>query len=741
MTLPLVLQVAVPAPLYTLFDYLPPEGCDSSWLCPGLRVKVPFGSGVRCGFILAVRTISELDPGKLKRVIELVEKEPLLGREDMALLRWAAGYYQYPLGEVMAGALPVRLRKGEKPSFIAGRPGWQLTDSGRKVDPELLTRAPRQAEIIRAMRAAGGALPRDEITAKFGRCRGVLGALGQKGWLESCEIEPGVGNPYPERAPEMPSPPELNDHQRDAVAEISRRHDRFGVFLLDGVTGSGKTEVYIRLVERIVQQGKQVLVLVPEIGLTPQLMGRFQRRIGAPMALLHSSLSEKSRELAWHSARTGEAGVVIGTRSAVFVPLPDLGLILVDEEHDLSFKQQEGFRYSARDLAVVRAQRRDCPVILGSATPSLETFRNALEGRYHHLRLPERAGAAREPRLDLLDIRSSPLEAGISPTLARMVKEQLSEGNQVLMFLNRRGYSPLLTCFECGWTAQCRRCDARMTLHLSSRQLWCHHCGSRRRIDPVCPDCGDPALKPMGQGTERLEESLQKRLPEFDIVRIDRDSTRRRGSLERLLTEIRSGKHSLLLGTQMLAKGHHFPDVTLVGIIDVDHGLYGADYRAAERMAQQIIQVAGRAGRAERPGRVVIQTRHPDHPLLQKLLRQGYAAFARESLLERREAGLPPYSHQVLLRAEAHRADAPSLFLEEAAGLARNRAGAEMALWGPVPAPMERRAGRFRAHLLVQSEKRAELHSLLGWWVPELCRLKSARRVRWSVDVDPQEML
>jgi primosomal protein N' (replication factor Y) len=535
--------------------------------------------------------------------------------------------------------------------------------------------------------------------------------------------------------------PTLNSEQHQAVAAVSAQLLEFGAFLLEGVTGSGKTEVYLSLIEKVIAAGQQVLVLVPEIGLTPQLLRRLQRRIGAPMALLHSSLSETDRERGWSDARRGHARLVLGTRSAIFTPLPDLGLILVDEEHDLSLKQQEGFRYSARDLAVVRARFCNCPVVLGSATPSLESVRNALTGRYRLLKLSQRAGGAEPPRIDLLDVRSVRLQAGVSSILMRLMEEEIAAGNQVLLFLNRRGYAPILTCYDCGWVAQCRRCDARMTLHLEKQLLWCHHCGSQRRLDQHCPECGSQELKPLGQGTERLEQALEKRFPGERIVRIDRDTTRRRGSLEGLLREISEGKCSLLIGTQMLAKGHHFPDVTLAGILDVDQGLFGADYRAAERMAQLIIQVAGRAGRAEKPGRVVIQTRHPEHPLLQTLLREGYGAFARIALRERREALLPPYTYQALLRAESQQEKDPVDFLEQAARTAAEIAGPGIELWGPVPAPMERRAGRYRAHLLLQSSERAKLQMLLSSWIPEFQSLKSARRVRWSIDVDPQEML
>ncbi len=732
----LVLRIAVSAPLHSIFDYLPPRGVDGAGLKPGVRLRVPFGRGERMGLLLEQVADSRLERGRLKRVLEVIDREPLLGSEDLYLLKWAASYYQHPLGEVMNAALPTRLRKG-RPVAGPERPGWRLTPLGLEQLPGHLARAPRQADILEALREASGGLSQEAIYACCGECRAVLRTLEKKGWLQRCEMDAAA-------LPSMASPREgghsLNGGQAAAVAAVLGAEEVFGVFLLDGVTGSGKTEVYLALVERMITRGGQILILVPEIALTPQLMRRFQRRIHAPLALLHSGLSEGERERAWMDAASGRAAVVLGTRSAVFTPMPHLSLILMDEEHDLSFKQQEGFRYSARDIAVVRARQWGCPVMLGSATPSLESLRNAQGGRYQHLSLPQRAGNAVAPRMDLLDIRSVRLDGGVSPTLFRMMGEELQAGNQVLLFLNRRGYAPLLACFDCGWLAQCRRCDARMTLHLGSRILWCHHCGSQRPLDRSCPDCKSGDLHPMGQGTERLEEVLQGRFPDVGIVRFDRDSTRRKGSLDTLLGEIREGKYSLLLGTQMLAKGHHFPDVTLVGILDVDQGLFGADYRASERMAQLVVQVAGRAGRAEKPGRVIIQTRHPDHPLLHTLVRRGYGAFAAEALAERREAMLPPFGFQALLRAESPSMEVARGFLEQAVAESQTVASGGVEFWGPVSAPMERRAGRYRAQLLLQSGDRSVLQQLLADWLPRVRGLKSAGRVRWSIDVDPQEM-
>ena len=729
----MILRVAVPAPLHKLFDYLPPKDAGSDELAIGMRVRVPFGRGSCCGLIMQLADHTEYGREKLKRAEAVLDEQPLFSSDDLLFLEWAANYYQHPIGEVVANALPVRLRNGET-AISLKQQGWSLTDAGAVIDPETLRRAPRQQQVMAYFQQYSGCQSKEAVFQACGESQPIVKALVEKGWIQACELEPQLQD---QQSPHEITGPDLNSGQLEAVSRVEQAGGEFGVYLLDGVTGSGKTEVYLKLIEDMLTQGRQVLVLVPEIGLTPQLLRRFARRIPGHISLLHSGLAKGEREQAWHEARLGISRVVLGTRSALFTPMPELGLVIIDEEHDLSFKQQEGFRYSARDMAIVKGQRWNIPVVLGSATPSLESMGNAERGRYQHLKLPERAGGAVPPKLDLLDIRSVRLEAGVSPTLMRLIQEELAVGNQVLLFLNRRGYAPVVTCHDCGWISTCRRCDARMTLHMGNQLLWCHHCGSQRRLDHVCPECGKDDLRPLGQGTERLEAMLAQRLPDVAIARIDRDSTRRKGSLERLLKDIRQGKYSLLLGTQMLSKGHHFPDVTLVGILDVDQGLFGADYRAAERMAQQIIQVAGRAGRAEKPGRVVIQTRHPDHPLLQTLTRQGYDAFAREALQERREVGYPPYSYQALLRAEAVKESHPRQFLDDAVGLIGSTQGLEV--WGPVPAPMERRAGRYRAHLLLQSTDRGRLHQVLTRWVPALNELPSARRVRWSLDIDPQE--
>ena len=731
-----ILCIALAGPLRTLFDYLP-EGGDTPLPAVGSRVQVPFGRGGRTGLVAAITTHSEVPRKRLKRIIKTLDDAPLLADRDLRLLQWAADYYQHPLGDVMMQALPVNLRKARP--IARSRPnGWRLSQVTQSLDTADLARAPKQRQLLELLAGSRQGMSKSELLASSGASEAVLRSLATKGWIEPCICQaPPAASPV-----DPASRHQLNPQQQHALDQVCAERHRFQPFLLHGVTGSGKTEVYLRLIEAVMADNRQALVLVPEIGLTPQLMARFKRHLGERVALLHSALADGERETVWHAMRRGEKAVLVGTRSAVFTPMPNLGLILVDEEHDLSFKQQEGFRYSARDLALVRAQQTACPVVLGSATPSLESLRNTREGRYRLLELPQRATRASLPKLQLVDIRSTPLDAGLSPVLLSEIRQTLASQGQVMLFLNRRGYAPMLTCHACGWLTDCPRCDARMTHHRKQNLLWCHHCGHQRRVPARCPECGSPELRDVGQGTERLEARLTELFPDIPLARIDRDSTSRKGSLEKLLQGIRAGHYPLLLGTQMLAKGHHFPDVTLVGIIDVDQGLFGADYRAPERMAQLILQVAGRAGRAERPGRVLIQSRHPDHPLMELLTREGYDAFCDVALEERRQAQLPPFTHQVLIRAESVRAEDPLRFLEQAAELGRTQPDAEgVEFWGPVPAPMERRAGRTRAHLLIQASQRQTLHRWLSRWIPQLAALPGAKRVRWSVDVDPMELL
>ncbi|WJW75668.1 primosomal protein N' [Thiohalobacter sp. IOR34] len=728
-----ILQIAVPAPLFGCLDYLPPAGCDPTRLRPGQRLRVPFGRQKKVGILLGLAEHSELPRERLRPALALLDEAPLLPDDILALVRWAADYYHHPLGEAFNAALPALLRQGTPAEpRLAAR--WELTAEGAAVDLASLRRAPRQAALLARLAAHPGGMTRESLQDGGAPVDAVLRALLAKGWVRRTTPSPRE-TPAAEAAP----PPTLHQEQQAAVSAITKALGGFQGLLLEGVTGSGKTEVYLRAMQTTLERGRQVLLLVPEIGLTPQLVERLEARLGQPVTVLHSALGDRERLNAWLAAARGEAGVVIGTRSAVFTPLARPGLFIVDEEHDASLKQQEGFRYSARDLLVWRARHLGVPIVLGSATPSLESLHNATTGRYRHLSLRERAGGALPPRIGLVDLRGQPLDEGLSrPLLARM-REHLAEDGQVLLFLNRRGFAPALLCHECGWVAACRRCDAHLTLHQAAGRLHCHHCDARQPIPAQCPDCGSADLRALGAGTERIEAVLRRHFPEQPLVRIDRDTTRRRGSLAESLERARSGEARILLGTQMLAKGHHFPALTLVGVLESDQGLYSSDFRAGERMAQLIVQVAGRAGRGDRPGEVLIQTHHPEHPLLLQLVDGGYPAFASAALAERRAAALPPFSFLALLRAEAPRPEAARDFLQAAHDAAVALEPIGVAFWGPVPAPMERRAGRFRAQLMLQAETRGDLHRLLGRWIPRLETIEGARRVRWSLDVDPSD--
>ncbi len=734
----LILRVAVAMPLMQLFDYLPPATPSTPALLPGMRVRVPFGRRHCVGMLLEMASQTHQNLTTLKPVECVLDTEPLLSALDLRFIRWAAHYYQQPVGEALFTALPVRLRDPLRDGLIQG---VRLTPAGQALDLKTLNRAPRQRELLARLAQAPEGMTLDALKTGSGD---VLRTLRSRGLVMDCRLPPSATVRGAETAAMPPvtftATVDLNAAQSVAINAVMAVLGRFHSFLLDGVTGSGKTEVYIRLIAAVMATGGQALVIVPEIGLTPQLQARFTERLPGRVVVLHSALNACERERNWQQAASGNAALVLGTRSAVFVPLPRLGLICVDEEQDTSFKQQDGFRYSARDLAVRRAQLAGCPVILGSATPALETLHNARQARYGWLRLPQRAGLAQPPTIALLDIRDQPLQAGLSSVLRAGMRAEIAAGNQVLLFLNRRGYAPLLTCHHCGWIGDCPHCDARLTLHQRPPTLWCHHCGWSQPVPTGCPTCQGSDLRRLGQGTERLEEALRPLFPDATIARIDRDSTRRKGELARLFTAAQRGEIQILLGTQMLAKGHDFPGVTLVGILDLDHALYANDFRAPERIAQLIVQVAGRAGRAERPGRVVLQTRHPEHPLLQSLLRDGYAGFAATALDERRAAELPPFSHLALLRADAATEDAPLDFLREARRLAAEHDNTAIMLLGPAPAPMVRRAGRYRAQLLVQCRERLPLQHFLTRWTAALRTLPRPRGLHWSLDVDPQEM-
>jgi len=730
-----ILAIAIDTPLRRSFDYRAPAGCTPDSVRPGARVWVPFGRRKVIGVIMECRDLSSVPENKLRTVDNIVDPVPMFDAMLLDLLQWAAEYYRHPIGEVVAAAMPVPLRQGA--SLEAAEIVCRLTSNGHeRALIELNKRALRQRAAIEWLLQVAEATP-GEISAGAGVSLETLRELEKRGYVEKIVRIPSPRSDAAPVAPRASLP--LNGAQQVAVDAIRASLGSFATWLLYGVTGSGKTEVYLNAIAATLARGEQALVLVPEIALTPQLIGRFRERFDAPMAVLHSGLNDTDRFGAWRRARSGEARIVIGTRSAVFAPLAKPGLIVIDEEHDGSFKQQEGFRYSARDLAIVRAQRLNIPVVLGSATPSLESLARAQRQPGALLSLPQRAADAHPPQLALIDLRTNANAQGISTPALLAMRRHLDAGNQVLLFLNRRGYAPVLFCPGCGWAARCTRCDANVTVHRNSTQLLCHHCGSQQRAVEQCPSCAAP-VKPVGQGTERIEETVERIFPDAPLARIDRDSIRRKGELEAVLARIDSNEVRILVGTQMLTKGHHFPNVTLVVVLNADQGLFSTDFRASERLAQTIVQVAGRAGRAERRGEVLIQTEYPDHPLLTLLLRGGYEAFASGALTEREQAAWPPFSRIALLRAEATQAAAPMRFLQAAAALAREQAVRGVRILGPATAPMERRAGRHRAQLLLQAATHTPLQRLMSGWIPALEAMSEARQVRWSIDVDAAEL-
>jgi primosomal protein N' (replication factor Y) len=720
-----VLRIALDVPIATLFDYTIPESVDAQ---VGDRVIVPFGTRQRLGVVVERAAASELPAEKLRPIAAVRDDAPRLPLDWLELMRFLSGYYQRPLGETVVGSLPPRLRslqplpRESERHFrrSASAPGAQALRPGAK-------------RSILEVLAHGEPLAAHALIEAAGHSRGTaltaLRALVRAGWLEQAA---------PARSASFNPKHDPSEAQAEVIARVEAAFGRYRAFVLHGVTGSGKTEVYFRLIAQTLARGEQALVLVPEISLTPQLEARTRRAFpDARIAVLHSGLAEAARTSAWLAAARGEAAIVLGTRLAALAPMPKLALVVVDEEHDTSFKQQEGLRYSGRDAAVVRAKLANVPVVLGSATPSLETWFNCLHGRYELAQLPERAvPGARLPAIRVIDLRAEPAEQGLAPTLRRAIAARLAGGEQSLVFLNRRGYAPVLACEACGWSAGCARCSARMVLHTTDRRLRCHHCGAEDGVPRACPTCGNSDLRALGRGTQRVEETLASIFPGARIVRVDRDSARRREEMARTLREVGAGAADILVGTQLLAKGHDFPNLTLVGVLNADAGLVSTDYRAPERLFATLAQVAGRAGRRERPGEVLVQTRYPQHPLFAALASHDYAGFAQTQLAEREAAGFPPFVSEVALRAEATELAAALAFLRHAAGMLAPPP--EVRLYDPVPQAITRIADLERACLLVQSRSRPALQAFLSAW-SEALRAHPARDVRWHLDVDPIE--
>jgi len=731
-----VVKVAIAVPLSRVFDYLP-VGHISAYQT-GCRVLVPFAGREVVGVVIG-QGQPTVDISKVKSVEQLLDPLPQITPEIVELVEWAASYYHHPLGEAWATALPVAMRKANfktPKEPVVYRP----TDAGGRDCSNLLKRAPVQAGLLAFL--VDSPLPRSAAECRLHDAgwSAPMKQLIDKGLVETLRS----GLPAELARERVKRSPELNPEQASASSAIKKNLHHYYAQLLYGVTGSGKTEVYIDAAKPVIEAGNQVLILLPEIGLTPQLLSRLQSALACRVEVSHSGLNDSERLLAWQAAASGKASVLIGTRSAVFTPMPRLGLIVVDEEHDGSLKQQDGFRYHARDLALVRARSAAIPVVLASATPSLESLHNAGKGQLQLHKLEQRAGAATGPGLSLLDSRSAHTENGVSSELLASMGEVLRRGEQVIIFINRRGFAPVLMCEACGSMTDCNHCDAHMTIHAQSQSLRCHHCGANRAIPRTCMHCEATELLHVGVGTERVDEYLSEKFPDYKVLRIDRDTTSRKGELQRHLAMAASGEAQILVGTQMLAKGHDFPNVTLVGILDADQGLFSADFRSIEQMGQLIVQVAGRAGRAEKPGRVIVQSRSPDHPLLQTLLQNGYGSFTDNLLTERKDACWPPYVHIALLRSDSAVQGEARTFLQRVKDwldMSRDERLQQINVMGPADAPMERLGGRYRAQLLLVCESRRPLHQLLATLRPMLEKNPAARKVRWSLDVDPHDML
>ncbi len=722
-----IVRVALPIPLPQVFDYV---AADASPADVGRCVKVPFGRGERTGLIVALGDEAEVEPARLKAVQHIQRAVPALPADWLELVGFVARYYHAPLGEVVALALPPGLRRADGVSDEDEDPVLEIAPAGHAA-LAAARRASRSLALLQALAGGGGPWRRSVIRAL--EAGEAVGDLLKRGWLTLAAL---AADRHATGAL-----PTLTTEQAAAVEAVLDSGAGFKAWLLHGVTGSGKTEVYLRLAAHMLAQGRQVLMLVPEIALTPQLEQRVASRFAAANVVsLHSALADGARSRGFVQALSGRADIVLGTRLAVFAPLPRLGLILVDEEHDASYKQQEGVRYSARDLAVWRARQRGVPVVLGSATPALETWHHARNGRYALRTLGQRAVAATMPSVRCIDTRRLKLDEGLSPALQAAIAQRLERGEQSLVFLNRRGYAPVLSCPSCGWVSRCPHCSANLVVHLADRRLRCHHCGCDGAIPPACPSCGDQDIQPFGRGTQRVEARLTELFPQARVLRVDRDAARTRSQWEKLLETIAAGEADILVGTQMMAKGHDFPKLTLVGVIGADSSLHAADFRAPERLFQQLMQVGGRAGRGTLPGEVLIQTEYPMHPLYQHLARHDFDAFARMALQERRAAGFPPFTHQAMLRADAPALDDAVSFLRHARRLAETLASAELRIFDPVPMRMTRLARRERAQLLVEADQRAPLQAFLADWVGVLYQQRTARELRWQLDVDPLEV-
>ena len=731
-----VLQIAIPKPLHGTFDYLPPVDCDDQRIRdiqPGTRVLVPFRGRDTVGVVIGLAPQSEIASNKLKRAIRLLDTQSLVTAPLIDLCSWSAHYYGYALGEVISLCFPPALRRGGE---LKQRPtALTVTKLGANHPSEGLSRSPKQAALLELLQQQTQFL--DDLKS-LGFTNTVIKGLINKQLAQTCVLHP---NDNAAKNTSETNQPQLNPEQSQALAAMAATTG-FSAKVLYGITGSGKTEVYLGCIEQVLQRSQNALVLVPEIALTPQTAARFRARFGNTVGLLHSGLTDSERTRIWNHARTGALQVLLGTRSALFTPIANLGLIIVDEEHDAAFKQQDGFRYHARDLAIKRAQIEDCPIVLGSATPSLETLYNVQKGRFDLLKLTQRATQAALPHWQILDVRRSQLTAGLSQPLIEACRETLAKGEQVLLFLNRRGFAHTLLCHDCGWIAECDRCDSRLVIHQRNQRLRCHHCQAQKPMPSHCPNCRSQHWQGVGVGTERAELALETLFPNTPITRIDSDSI---GSVDQLnaaldSTRVESGG-AIIIGTQMLAKGHDLEKVTLVGIVDTDALLFSADFRAEERLAQLLIQVSGRSGRGDKPGRAILQTHHPEAPLFQQILNNDFLITAHDLLQHRIESGLPPIGQMMLIHCDSPTPSDAEAFLMTCRQRAQRELPSDLQFIGPIPAPLSRRAGKFRYQLTVFSAHQKNLHQWVAHLIDILNTIRSKNHLSFAVDVDPYDFL
>ncbi|MBE2895197.1 primosomal protein N' [Spirabiliibacterium falconis] len=732
----IIVRTVLAMPLAKTFDYL---ASDNTPICIGARLRVPFGRQQRIAIVVDLPSESPLPMSQLKPILEVLDSASVFTPEMFTLLAWAARYYHTGLGEVLFQALPAKLRSGDVDAFPASY-AYQLTNAGETaLLTDTLRRAPKQKACLELLKSA----PAHTLMAQqLHEYHAVLRTLQDKGLISKLTQEPKY-QPWQRLLEDVwysaENKPHLNKQQAlvlNAMAMANGHH----TWLLDGITGAGKTEVYLQMMEGVLAQGKQVLLLVPEIGLTPQLVRSVEQRFYLPIDVLHSNLTDLQRFSVWKRAKCGITSIVIGTRSALFTQFSTLGLIIVDEEHDPSYKQQETqWRYHARDMAVMRARSENIPIILGSATPSLESLANAEKGKYRLLQLDRRAISTHTLAHQIINLKNQPLKAGISAALEQKMRSHLERGNQVLLFLNRRGYAPVMLCHECGWIAQCQQCERPHTYHQQQQHLRCHHCGIQQRIPTQCPMCGSTHLVTTGIGTEQLEQHLKQAFPDFQAVRIDRDSTARKGSLETHLHAIKHKKSQILIGTQMLAKGHHFPDVTLVALLNIDGALFSQDFRSEERLAQLYVQVSGRAGRGVQAGEVVLQTHFPQHPVLQTLLNDGYRTFAQQALQLRQRLGLPPYAGQALFKTRSKKSESAVSYLKIIATFFQQYCTqhqiCDLQILGPIEGLHPKRAGFYHWQLLLQHPSKSVLQTALS----EFSHMAIAppSNVQMIVDIDP----